>query len=243
MTTPSLAGRADIAADPHVVARRAAEWFTRTTSAQAGTVRVSLSGGSTPKELYTLLRGDEFRARLPWERMEFFWGDERFVPLDDPASNYRMAMETLLAHAPVPAEHIHPVPVSGTPREAAVQYEALLKRCYGAQELDPTRPLFHIMLLGLGADGHTASLIPGQPVLAERERWVAAVAEGRPEERITLTYPAIESSAAIAFLVTGAEKARAVRLARAGEESVPAGRIRTRAEVIWFLDHAAASAD
>ena len=243
MTSSSVAGRADIADEPHALARRAAEWFAQMASAHAGNIRVSLSGGSTPKEMYSLLSGDEFRARLPWERMEFFWGDERFVPHDDPASNYRMAMDALLAHAPVPPGNIHPVPVNGTPREAAAEYETLLKRSYGAQELDPTRPLFHIMLLGLGADGHTASLIPGQPVLDERERWVAAVAEGRPEERITLTYPAIESSAAIAFLVAGAEKARAVRLARTGEGSVPAGRIRTRAEVIWFLDRAAAPSD
>jgi len=181
--------------------------------------------------------------RIPWQRLEVFWGDERFVPHDDPASNYRMAKETLLAHAPIPAGNIHPVPVNGIPREAAARYEMLLKRVYDAERLDPARPLFHIMLLGLGADGHTASLIPGQPVLDERERWVGAVAEGRPEARITLTYPAIESSAAIGFLVTGAEKAKAVRLARAGDGSIPAGRIRTSGEVIWFLDRAAAPSD
>jgi len=239
MSSPT-AGRRDIADDPHALARRAAEWFATAASETAGPVRISLSGGSTPKELYTLLAGDEFRARLPWDRMEFFWGDERFVPHDDPASNYRMAKEALFLHVPVPAEHIHPVPVNGGPREAAAQYEALLKQIYGAEYLDPARPLFHIMLLGLGADGHTASLIPGQPVLEERNRWVAAVADGRPETRITLTYPAIESSAVIAFLVTGAEKANAVRLARAGDPSVPAGRIRTNADIIWFLDRAAA---
>lgn len=218
------------------MARRAAEWFAQTASVAAGSVRISLSGGSTPKELYMLLAGDDFRARLPWNRMEFFWGDERLVPYDDPASNYRMAAETLLSHVPVPSEHINPVPVNGTPREAAARYERLLKEVYGADRLDPARPLFHIMLLGLGADGHTASLIPGQPVLEERDHWVAAVAEGRPEARVTLTYPAIESSATIAFVATGAEKAKAVRLARAGDPSVPAGRIRTDAEVIWFLD-------
>ena len=236
---PSLAGRLIIADDPHSLAVSAAEWFAKTVSATAGAVRISLSGGSTPKELYTLLRGDAFRVQLPWGRTEFFWGDERFVPHDDPASNYHMAMETLLSHVPVPAEHVHPVSVNGTASECAAKYEALLKRVYGAEQLDPAHPLFDIMLLGLGADGHTASLIPGQPVLDEHDRWVAAVAEARPETRITLTYPAIESSAAIAFLVTGAEKANAVRLARAGDPSIPAGRIRTNAEVIWFLDRAA----
>jgi 6-phosphogluconolactonase len=235
----SPAGRVEISDDPHALARRAAQWFAEAASGTTGGLRISLSGGSTPKGMYTLLAGDEFRTRVPWKRMEFFWGDERFVPHDDPGSNYRMAMETLLAHAPVPAEHIHAVPTDGTPAACAAQYEDLLKRRYGADELDPSRPLFHIMLLGLGADGHTASLIPGQPVLEERQRWVAAVAEGRPETRITFTFPAIESSAKIAFLATGAEKANAVRLARAGDTSVPAGRIRTTAEVIWFLDRAA----
>lgn len=234
------AGRLEISDDPHALARRAAEWFADTASRATGPIRISLSGGSTPKEMYALLASDEFAGRLPWDRMEFFWGDERFVPYSDPASNYRMAVEALLSRAPVPADHVHPVPVEGTPRDAAAQYESLLKRAYGADALDPSRPLFHIMLLGLGPDGHTASLIPGQPVLDVRDRWVAAVAEGRPETRITLTYPAIESSTSIAFLVTGAEKANAVRLARAGDASVPAGRIRTDAEVIWFLDRGAA---
>jgi 6-phosphogluconolactonase len=239
MSLSSLAGHVEISDDFHALGRRAAEWFAEAASQTTGPLRISLSGGSTPKELYTLLRSDEFRTRLPWKRMEFFWGDERFVPHDDPASNYRMAMETLLSHAPVPAGHIHPIPVEGKPAVCAAQYEDLLKRCYGADQLDPSRPLFHIMLLGLGADGHTASLIPGQRVLDERNRWVAVVAGGRPETRITLTFRAIESSAKIAFLATGAEKANAVRLARAGDPSVPAGRIRTDADVTWFVDRAA----
>lgn len=233
-------GRLEVSDDPHALARRAAEWFVGTASRISGSIRVSLSGGSTPKEMYTLLAGRDFRPRVSWKRLELFWGDERFVPHDDPASNYRMTVDTLLARAPVPAGQIHPVPVDGTPAVCAAQYDTLLKNVYGADELDPSRPLFHVMLLGLGPDGHTASLIPGQPVLEERNRWVAAVAEGRPEARITLTYPAIESSARIAFLVTGEEKARAVQLARAGDPTVPAGRIRTDAEVIWFVDRAAA---
>ena len=236
----SPAGRIEICEDPHVLARRAAEWFVNTAARMTGIARISLSGGSTPKEMYTLLSGPDLRSRLSWKRLEFFWGDERFVPHDDPASNYRMAKQTLFARAPVAAGQIHPVPVDGTPSVCAAEYESLLKHAYGADEIDPSRPLFHIMLLGLGADGHTASLIPDQPVLEEQTRWVAAVAEGRPEARITLTYPAIQSSAKIAFLVAGSEKANAVQLARNGDPSVPAGRIRTAAEVIWFLDRAAA---
>ena len=243
MPSPPLAGRLEIADEPPALARRAAEWFVETAASATSRVRISLSGGSTPKEMYALLASDEFRGRLPWERMEFFWGDERFVPYDDAASNYRMAVETMLSRAPIAAGHVHPIPVKGKPADAAAQYEALLKRLYGADTLDPSRPLFHIMLLGLGVDGHTASLIPGQPVLEEQTRWVAAVAEGRPETRITLTYPAIESSANIAFLVAGAEKASAVQLARASDPSIPAGRVRTTANVIWFLDRAALGPD
>ena len=239
----SPAGRLEISDDAHLLARRAAEWVANTASRTSGPLRISLSGGSTPKETYALLASPEFRSRISWKRMEFFWGDERFVPHDDPASNYRMAMETLFARAPVSAAQIHPMPVQGKPAACAAMYERLLKRFYGADELNESQPLFHIMLLGLGADGHTASLIPDQPVLDERKRWVAAVAEGRPETRITLTYPAIESSAKIAFLVTGGEKSKAVHLARVGDPSVPAGRIRTEADVTWFVDRAAAGPD
>ncbi|HEY3776576.1 MAG TPA: 6-phosphogluconolactonase [Rhizomicrobium sp.] len=236
----NIGGRLEIASDPHALSRRMAEWLAETTSAIPGSVRVSLSGGATPKELYSLLAQEAFRARVPWDRLEFFWGDERFVSHDNPASNYRMALNELLSHVPVPPERIHPMPVEGSPADAAVRYETLLKRIYGADSLDPARPLFHIMLLGLGDDGHTASLIPGEPVLEESRRWVALVPAGRAEPRITLTYPAIESSRTIAFLVTGAAKGPAVKGARNGDESLPAGRLRPQGEVLWFLDRAAA---
>src|SRR5260221_14051443 len=114
-----------------------------------------------------------------------------------------MAREGMLAKAPVALENIPPVPADGTPEDAARRYERTLQEAYGAAVLDPARPLFDVMLLGLGSDGHTASLLPGEPVLEERKRWVAAVAHGRPEARITMTYPAIESSRRVAFLVAG----------------------------------------
>lgn len=239
----SVSGRIEILSDPHALARRVAEWFADAVSALPGTVRIALSGGSTPKELYTLLAGAPFVGRIPWQRLEFFWGDERFVAHDDLASNYRMARESLLSRAPVANELVHPVPFRGTPAQAAAEYETLLKRIYGSDRLDPARPLFDVQFLGLGADGHTASLIPGQPVLEEREHWVAAVTSGRAEARITLTYPAIESSRTIAFLVAGAEKASALKGARAGDRSLPAARIEPHGEVIWFVDRAAAGTD
>lgn len=241
MENASLQGRVEIARDAHALAQTAAEWLVHTIAALPGDVRLVLAGGSTPRGLYRLLGDGMYRARIPWQRLEFFWGDERFVPPESPDSNYRMANETLFATTAVPPDRLHPMPTDGSPEDAAARYEAELKHVYGAQELTPDRPLFDIILLGLGSDGHTCSLLPGQPVLEERSRWVAAVPSGRSEARITLTYPAIESSRALAFRVSGAEKAAAVRAVRDGDQSLPAARIRTPAEVIWFLDSAAAS--
>ena len=225
------------------LAQGVAEWLCALAQATDRDFAVCLSGGSTPRRLYERLAAPAIASRFPWTRSHWFWGDERFVPYDDPASNYRMTKEAMLSHVPVPPGRIHPMPVDGTPEDAAVRYETLLKRIYGTDEFDPTRPLFHIMFLGLGDDGHTASLIPGQPVLEERKRWVAAVTAGRAEARITLTYPAIESSRTVAFLATGAEKTAAVRGVRSGNQNLPAARIRPQGEVIWFLDRAAAGAD
>ena len=117
---------------------------------------------------------------------------------------------------------------------------AILQQAYGAKALDPARPLFDLTLLGVGPDGHTASLLPGDPVLDERNRWVAVVAHGRPEIRITMTYPAIESSRRVAFLVAGREKASILRAIRAGDSQVPAARVRPIGEIFWFVDRAAA---
>ncbi len=146
----------------------------------------------------------------------------------------------MLAKAPVPPENIYPVPADGTPEDAAQRYERTLQEAYGAAILDPARPLFDVTLLGLGSDGHTASLLPGEPVLEERKRWVAAVAHGRPEARITMTYPAIESSRRVAFLVAGREKASILRTIRAGGSQVPAARVRPVGKLFWFIDRAAA---
>jgi 6-phosphogluconolactonase len=233
-------GRFETFDDAQALARHTAEWMTMAALAATGPFRVSLSGGSTPKTLYALLASLDFRDRFPWPRVHWFWGDERFVPHDHPDSNYRMAWEAMLAKAPVPPENIHPVPTDGTPEDAARRYEEILQKTYGATALDPARPLFDITLLGLGADGHTASLLPGEAVLDERRRWVAAVAHGRPEVRITMTYPAIESSRAVAFLVAGEEKAAILRTIRAGASTVPAARVRPVGELLWFVDRAAA---
>jgi 6-phosphogluconolactonase len=235
-----VTGKINILSDPPALAHHVAEWMTASALAKPGPFRVSLSGGSTPKMLYTLLASDAFRDRFPWRRVTWYWGDERFVPYDHPDSNYRMTKEAMLAHVPVPPENIHPVPADGAPEDAALRYEQTLQAAYGATVLDPARPFFDITLLGLGPDGHTASLLPGEPVLEERKRWVVAVSHGRPEIRITMTYPAIESSRYVAFLVTGKEKAAIFGTIRGGGSQVPSARVRPVGELIWFADRAAA---
>jgi 6-phosphogluconolactonase len=233
-------GRMEILPDPLALARCVAEWMTDAALAANGPFGVSLSGGSTPKTLYRLLASDEFRDRFPWPRVSWYWGDERFVPYDHPDSNYRMVREAMLSRVPVPLENIHPIPVGGPPAEAAERYGRILQEAYGAAILDPHRPLFDVTLLGLGADGHTASLLPGDPALEERKRWVAAVSHGRPEIRITTTYPVIESSRRVAFLVAGREKTAILRAIRTGGSQVPAARVRPLGELVWFVDRAAA---
>jgi 6-phosphogluconolactonase len=233
-------GRIEILPDPLALAHHAAEWMTRLALEVPSPIRASLSGGSTPKTLYGLLASDEFRSRFPWRRVSWYWGDERFVPHDHPDSNYRMTNEAMLARAPVPPENIHAIPTDGTPEYAARRYERTLQEAYGAAMLDPQRPLFDITLLGLGPDGHIASLLPGEPVLNERKRWVVAVSHGRPEVRITMTYPVIESSRHVAFLVAGEEKAAIFSAIRAGDSQVPAARVQPVGELLWFIDRAAA---
>lgn len=232
--------RIEVLTGPADLARRVAEWMTAAALASAGVFRIALAGGSTPERLYALLAADGFRERFPWHRVHWFWGDERFLPHDHPASNAGMVRRAMLSRVPAPAENVHPMPVDGTPESAAARYQRALEAAYGSATLDPARPLFDLSLLGLGADGHTASLLPGQPVLDERRRWVAAVPEGRAEPRLTLTYPALESSRRVAFLVAGGGKAAILRAIRAGADGSPAARLRPLGEVVWFADRAAA---
>ena len=233
-------GRVETLPDAATLARHVAEWMTSLALAAHGPFRVSLSGGSTPRALFALLASDEFIGRFPWSQVSWYWGDERFVPYDHPDSNYGMTRKAMLDKAPVPPANVHPIPADGSPDEAAARYERTLRAANDAAVLSPARPLFDITLLGLGADGHTASLLPGAPVLQERERWVAAVSHGRPEVRITMTYPAIESSRHTAFLVAGREKAAILRTIRAGHSDAPAARVRPVGELVWFVDRAAA---
>jgi 6-phosphogluconolactonase len=238
-----MLGKIEVLDDPLSLAKYVAEWMTQAALASSGPFRVALSGGSTPKTLYSLLASPEFKDRFPWSRVVWFWGDERFVPQDHPDSNYKMTRDAMLAKAPVPPENIFPVPVDGDPDAAAARYAEILQQVYGARILDPTRPLFDIVLLGLGPDGHTASLLPGEPVLKERTKWVACVPHGRDEIRITLTYPALESARRVAFLVAGKEKAAIFKEIQTGQSLVPAAQLRPTGDLFWFLDRAVVEED
>jgi len=229
----------DVSADAQRAALRAADWIRERIASTSDVFRIALSGGNTPRLLYTHLASPEFRDSIEWRRVELFWGDERFVPHTDARSNYRMARETLLAHAPVLIDHVHPIVTEGDPESAARRYETVLKSVYGADTLEPTEPLFDVVLLGLGTDGHMASLFPESPVLNERTKW-AMPASHDGAARITLTYPPLESSRAVLFLVAGSEKADAVRGVFADDQKLPAARLRPQGQVIWFLDEAAA---
>ncbi len=230
-----------ISPDPRTLATDVAGWMTGVLQSRPGPVAVALSGGSTPELLYQALAAAPFADRVPWERVHWFWGDERFVPQSDPRSNYRMTMEAMLDRAIVPPGNVHPMPTEGvTADEGAAQYQALLQAFYGRVALDPARPLFDIVLLGLGTNGHTASLFPNTPVLDERSAWAAAVMPEDEPTRITLTYPVLESCRHAAFLVAGADKRDVLARVRASAPDLPAARYRPTGELHWFTNKAAA---
>src|ERR1700712_1785655 len=231
-------GSIDIQADGNAVARRVAEWLTQRALATEGRFAISLSGGSTPKTLYGLLATPEFRDRFPWDRTHVFFGDERFVPHDHPDSNYRMAREAMLDHVPLTPAQIHPWPTDTTPEDAALRYADTLIRYYGTDTLEPARPLFDVMLLGLGEDGHTASLFPGVAALQECTAWTAAVIGAKPEPRLTLTYPLLDSSRVVAFIANGEGKRAILARVLAGDTALPAAGVHPVGEVIWFTDKA-----
>lgn len=232
--------------DREALSRAAAEALCREAQRAVegrGRFALALSGGRTPRRLYELL-AHEYREKLPWERVHLFWGDERLVPPDHPESNYALAREALLSQIEIPPENVHRVPVGlGPPGERVVAeaYERDLRSFFAGEGA-----LFDLVLLGVGADGHTASLFPGEPALEERECWVRAVLAPPNygiRQRITLTLPALNRARAAFFLVAGAEKRRVVReILQAPEEAErrhPAARVRPLERALWFLDAAA----
>ena len=218
-----------------------ADWLIARVERSVGPFAIASSGGSKPRPLYALLARPERARRVDWSRVHLFWGDERMVPHDHPDSNYRMAKLSLIDHVPIPAENVHPIPTDRPPEMAANDYALELRDFYGADVIDPGRPLFGVNLLGMGEDGHTASLFPGIKQLDETKAWAVAIVGVKSEPRISLTFDVLASAQAVTFLVAGASKAGMVERAWGGDARLPAGRVRADGELIWFLDRAAAS--
>jgi 6-phosphogluconolactonase len=207
-----------------------------------GRCAIALSGGHTPEKMFSLWsQTAQYRDKTPWDRVHLFWSDERYVPADDPRSNYHMARETLISRVPIPAENVHPIPTSLTPPEqCANAYESELRKFFGSEP-----PAFDVQLLGIGEEGHTASLFPGSPVLDEKLLWVAAVrVAAEPPQRITLTPVVLNQGRNTFFLVAGEAKRAILSAIRDESDSkpsqYPAARIHPATEPIWFLDQAAA---
>jgi 6-phosphogluconolactonase len=233
----------DVAENAEELAERAAIWLTTRAALAPSRFSLTLSGGSTPKRVYELLGGAELRGRIDWRKTHLFWGDERFVPHAHPDSNYKMAWDAMIANAPIPAQQVHAIPTDAdSPATAAALYARTLVDYYGSPSLDRGRPLFDVTLLGLGEDGHTASLFPGSSALDERRAWVVPVLGVKPEPRVTLTFPALESSRDIVFLVAGAGKREILARVLGGDRSIPAARIETQGAIRIFVDKAAIGA-
>jgi 6-phosphogluconolactonase len=239
------AARVLIYADAEAVARAAAENFValaRKSAGESGHFSVALSGGSTPRRIYELLASDEFASRVDWSKVHAFFGDERCVPPDDDASNYRMARETLLSRVAIPPQNVHRMIGEGDALANARLYEDELRAFFG----DASLPRFDLIMLGLGEDGHTASLFPESPALDERAAWVVA---NRVEKlgayRLTLTAPVISHAANVMFVATGAGKAERLREIIEGvrePQRLPAQLIRpTGGALTWYVDRAAAA--
>jgi 6-phosphogluconolactonase len=227
--------------DPVTLAKTAADRILGRIAANTGRIAMCLAGGSSPKKLYELLATEPYRSRIPWDRTHWFIGDERFVAASDPLNNMAMARSILLDRF-APASRIHPIPTdTGKPEESAECYQRELKLFYGAERLDPGRPLFDVVLLGIGPDGHTASIFPDYPAAVETERWVVGVSQAHVAPlvpRVTLTLPALASCREMLFEVSGPDKRAIVTRVIAGE-SLPAARARSIGETIWLVDAAA----
>jgi len=210
--------------------------------ARKGYFTVALSGGSTPLGLYAMLASDEFRERVAWKDIHFFWGDERCVGPDDERSNYGAALRALLSKANIPAGNIRRMRGEAPPKEAAEEYERGIREFF--REMGAHGPSFDLVFLGLGEDGHTLSLFPGSGALTERERLVVESRSGKDgPARLTMTLPLINNSGVCAFLVSGHAKARILRAVMGdGSGRYPAGRVSPRSgNLVWFVDRGAAS--
>jgi 6-phosphogluconolactonase len=206
--------------------------------ASRGRCAISLSGGHTPEKMFALWAQPRYGAEFPWDRVHFFWGDDRYVPYSDPLSNYGAARRLLFDGV---SANLHPMPTEmADPSEAALAYATDMRKYFGTEP-----PAFDVQLLGLGGEGHTASLFPGNPALLEEEAWVLPVTvPATPPHRLTMTYPVINQARSTYFLVAGAAKKEILtaisREPDTGLSQYPAARVKPSGPLFWYLDRAAA---
>jgi 6-phosphogluconolactonase len=236
--------------DPAALARAAAERIidcSRRAIEARGRFLLVLAGGSTPEKAYELLAQPDQAARIDWSKTFAFFGDERVVPHDDPRSNFHMASRALLSHVPIPRLNVFPIPTDrGSPAECASAYSHTLEDFFGSKP-GQTLPRFDLILLGMGDDGHTASLFPGKPALHEQKAWVVSSPPGvlpPPVDRVTMTFPVLSAGREVMFLVTGEKKAGPAKEILEGPPNPdvhPSSGVRpTEGILIWFVDEAAA---
>ena len=230
--------------NPAQLAQTGANLFTKVALAsvkERGRFAVAVSGGSTPRLMHQMLAEEPHRTQAPWDSISFFWVDERCVPITDESSNYGIAKQDLLDRVPIPKRQIHPMPVEVPPHKGAVEYEKVLQDFF--QSAGEQIPEFDMIFLGIGADGHTASLFPGQNALVEKKQWVAAVKGGNPDvHRLTMTYPLINRANQIVILVSGKGRASIMRTLFEEEQTgLQAKGIRpTSGALNWLVDRDAA---
>ncbi|NUU42033.1 6-phosphogluconolactonase [Tardiphaga robiniae] len=227
--------------DAVALAEAAADRLIERIEANPGRIAICMTGGSSPKRLYELLATEPYRSEIPWDRVHWFIGDDRFVSSSDPLNNMSMA-RTAFLDACAPLANVHPIKTdAANPDDAAALYARELQSFYGTHKLDKAKPLFDLVLLGVGPDGHVASLFPGYPGIEIKDRWVVGVPEAHVKPfvpRVSLTLPALASCREMLFLMSGEDK-RAILTRVLKGEDLPANRARSDGETVWLCDKAA----
>jgi len=234
----------NVSHDTEQMSKKVADWivnYIHQTLKKQDRFTMALSGGNTPKKLYQLFASDDYKIKIDWDKLHFFWGDERYVSFDDKSNNAKMAFDTLLNHVPVAKEQIHIMRTDLQPDESAKEYEKILHGYF-----DRKKHSFDLVLLGLGDNAHTLSLFPGYDVVHEKNKWVKAFyLKEQKMYRITLTAPIVNKSARIAFLISGSDKAASIYNVLYGQHDpdlYPAQAIQPfNDELYWFTDDAAAA--
>lgn len=231
--------------DPILLAKQAAEIFVASAGRfidKKGLFSVAISGGSTPRRMHKMLATEPFIQNIPWQKTHIFWVDERCVPQDSPESNYGTAKRDFIDEVPIPQSHVHWIECGPSPGKSAKKYQKTLKDIFSFES--SRVPCFDLLYLGMGADGHIASLFPGQKSLYEKEKLVVAVKGGNPNvNRITMTFPLLNQARHIVFIITGEEKARTVKMVLEDRKiPLPAKIIRPlNGQLTWLMDSGAAA--